>query len=95
MANNTNQQRRSEFDRAGRPNEVRLPRRTETIRDTVKRDTLEIEEPSQLPVVLNAAKRQDDKKRDEKRAGEAEDKKDAVVPVHTDTKPGDQKRQPH
>jgi hypothetical protein len=33
--------------------------RSETIRDTVKRDTLEIEEPSQLPVVFNAAKRQD------------------------------------
>jgi stress response protein YsnF len=69
--------------------------RTETIRDTVKRDKLEIEEPSQLPVVFNAAKRLDDRKRDEKRANEAEDKKESLVPVQTDNKAGDQKRQPH
>jgi hypothetical protein len=70
--------------------------RTETIRDTVKRDTLEIEEPSQsqLPVVFSAAKQHEDRKREEKRAGETEAKRESVVPVH-DTKPGDQKRQPH
>jgi len=45
--------------------------RTETICDTVKRDTLEIEEPSQLPVAFNAAKWEEDRKRDEKRDGEA------------------------
>ncbi len=65
--------------------------RTETIRDTVKHDRLEIEEPSQLPVVFNAAKRQEDKKR----ASEAEDKKEAALPAQTDTRPSDQKRQPH
>jgi len=37
--------------------------RTETIRDTVKRDKLEIEEPAQLPVVFKSAQRQDDRKR--------------------------------
>ena len=67
--------------------------RTETIRDTVKRDKLEIEEPSQLPVVFNAAKNQEDRKRDEKRASEAQDKKQAVVPMPADGKAGDQKRQ--
>jgi stress response protein YsnF len=67
--------------------------RTETIRDTVKRDKLEIEEPSQLPVVFNAAKHQDDRKRDEKRSAEAQDKKQAVVPMAADVKTGDQKRQ--
>lgn len=75
--------------------------RIETIRDTVKRDTLEIEQPSQLPVVFNApkqpvvfdaAKQQEDKMRDEKRAREAQDKK-VIVPVQADTKTGDQKRQ--
>ena len=67
--------------------------RTETIRDTVKRDTLEIEEPSQLPVVFNAAKQQDDRKRDEKRGGEVQDKKQAVVPMPADVKSSEQKRQ--
>jgi stress response protein YsnF len=75
--------------------------RIETIRDTVKRDTLEIEQPSQLPVVFNApkqpvvfdaAKQQEDKMHDEKRAREAQDKK-VIVPVQADTKTGDQKRQ--
>lgn len=65
--------------------------RTETIRDTVKRDTLEIEEPSRLPVVFNAGKRSEDRKHDEKRAGEAREKRDSLVPVQAD-KPGDQKR---
>nr|WP_294525989.1 YsnF/AvaK domain-containing protein [uncultured Rhodopila sp.] len=69
--------------------------RTETIRDTVKRDTLEIEEPSQLPVPFNAAKQQDERKRDEKRANEAREKKQAIVPVPAETEGGDARRQPH
>jgi stress response protein YsnF len=69
--------------------------RTETIRDTVKRDTLEIEEPSQLPVVFNAAKQQDERRRDEKRASDAREKKQAVVPVQAGTETGDTKRQQH
>ena len=52
--------------------------RTETIHDTVKRDTVEIEEPSQLPVVFNAGKSLEDRKRDEKRASETREKKDSV-----------------
>jgi stress response protein YsnF len=68
--------------------------RTETIRDTVRRDTLEIEEPSQLPVVFNAAKRAEDRKRDEKRASDTQEKKAPGVPGLTDAKPGDEKR-PH
>jgi len=68
--------------------------RTETIRDTVKRDTLEIEEPSQLPVVFNAARHQEERKRDEKRGGDVqENKKQAVVPLPADVKTGEQKRQ--
>nr|WP_294506446.1 YsnF/AvaK domain-containing protein [uncultured Rhodopila sp.] len=66
--------------------------RTETIRDTVKRDTLEIEEPSQLPVVFNAAKHQDDRRRDEKRVSEAQDKKQPVVPMTGEVKAAEQKR---
>jgi hypothetical protein len=66
--------------------------RIETIHDTVKRDTLEIEEPSQLPVVFNAGKRPDDRKRDEKRASEAQEKKDPVASMQSDSKPGDLKR---
>jgi stress response protein YsnF len=37
--------------------------RIETIRDTVKRDKLEIEQPSQLPVVLQPTQRQEEHKR--------------------------------
>jgi stress response protein YsnF len=69
--------------------------RTETIRDTVKRDKLEIEEPSQLPVVFNAAKQQDERKRDEKRTNEAREKKQAVVPMQADAETGDAKGQAH
>jgi len=62
--------------------------RTETIRDTVKRDKLEIEEPSQLPVVFNSAQKQDDRKY----ASENQDKKQSVIPMQTDNKSGEQKR---
>ena len=41
----------------------------ETIHDTVKRDKLEIEQPSQLPVVLHPTQKQDE----HKRANEAQD----------------------
>lgn len=70
--------------------------RTETIRDTVKRDTLEIEQPSQLPVVFNAAVKQEEKRRDERRAAELQDRKPGVAASSVDNKPGvqpnDQKR---
>jgi stress response protein YsnF len=69
--------------------------RTETIRDTVKRDTLEIEEPSQLPVPFNAAKQQDDRRRDEKRANEVREKKQAVAALQAESETADTKRQPH
>ncbi len=39
--------------------------RTETIHDTVRRDTLEIEQPSNLPVVFQAGPKPAEKKRDE------------------------------
>ena len=65
--------------------------RTQTIRDTVKRDKLEIEEPSQLPVVFNSVQKQDDRKH----ATENQDKKQSMIPMPTDNKSGEQKRQPH
>jgi stress response protein YsnF len=64
--------------------------RTETIRDTVKRDKLEIEEPSQLPVVFNPAQKQADRKH----ASENQDRKQSVVPMQTDNKSGEPKRHP-
>jgi stress response protein YsnF len=64
--------------------------RTETIRDTVKRDKLEIEEPSQLPVVFNPAQKQDDRKH----ASENQNRKQPVVPMQTDNKSGESKGQP-
>jgi stress response protein YsnF len=42
-----------------------LTSRIETIHDTVRRDTLEIEQPSNLPVVFQAEPKQAEKKRDE------------------------------
>jgi stress response protein YsnF len=36
--------------------------RTETIHETVKRDKLEIEQPSQLPVLVSSVRKRDDKK---------------------------------
>jgi stress response protein YsnF len=67
--------------------------RTETIHDTVKQDKLEIDQPSQqLPVVFNAAQKQEEKRREERRAAEVQDKKQAIVPAPTDSKPADPKR---
>jgi len=65
--------------------------RTEKIRDTVKRDKLEIEQPSQLPVVFNADQKQDDRKR----AGENDERKQSVVPIQAEGKSGENKRQGH
>jgi len=69
--------------------------RTETIRDTVKRDKLEIEEPSQLPVVFNSNRRQDERRREEKRIAETQDRKQSAVPTQTENADGEHKRQPH
>jgi stress response protein YsnF len=62
--------------------------RTETIRDTVKRDKLEIEQPSQLPAVFNPAQKQEDKKR----ASANQDKKQAIVPLQAEAGSSDQKQ---
>jgi stress response protein YsnF len=53
--------------------------RTETIHDTVRRDKLEIEQPSNLPVVFQAAAKQEEKKREESAAADSQDKKSLVV----------------
>jgi hypothetical protein len=45
--------------------------RTETIHETVKRDKLEIEQPSQLPVLVDSVRKRDEKKQ----ANESQDKK--------------------
>jgi stress response protein YsnF len=81
--------------------EVLLPKevtaRTETIHDTVRRDKLEIERPSNLPVVFQPAAKQEEKKRDESAAADSQDKKSLVNPAQ----PGqagikaDQKRTQH
>jgi hypothetical protein len=66
--------------------------RIETIHDTVRRDTLEIEQPSSLPVVVYAAAKQEAKKREESPTDEVQDKKQlAPVPL-TANKASDQKR---
>jgi len=65
--------------------------RTEKIRETVKRDKLEIEQPSQLPVVFNGEHKQDDRKR----AGENHERKQSVVSIQAEGKSGENKRQGH
>ena len=65
--------------------------RTETIHDTVRQDKLEIEQPSNLPVVFQAAARQEEKRREESPAGGLEDKKQLTNPSQTGSK-SDQKR---
>jgi stress response protein YsnF len=55
--------------------------RTETIHDTVRRDKLEIEQPSNLPVVFQAAAKQEEKKREESAAADSQDKKSLVNPA--------------
>jgi stress response protein YsnF len=66
--------------------------RTETIHDTVKRDKLEIEQPSNLPVVFHAAPKQEEKKREDGLTGDSQDKKQPINPSHTGNKTSDQKR---
>jgi hypothetical protein len=66
--------------------------RTETIHDTVRRDKLEIEQPSNLPVVFQpAAAKQEEKRREESATGDLQDKKQLVTPPQTGNK-ADQKR---
>ena len=66
--------------------------RVETIHDTVRRDTLEIEQPSNLPVVVDLAAKQDGKKRDESPGDEIRDKKQLATPPQTENKAGHPKR---
>ncbi len=54
--------------------------RTETIHDTVRRDKLEIEQPSSLPVVFKAAVQQDEKKREESASADIQDKRQLNAP---------------
>jgi stress response protein YsnF len=69
--------------------------RVETIHDTVKRDTVEIDNQNQLPVVYNAAEKMEERKREEKRAADLQRKKQTIVPMQSEAKPDDQKRQPN
>jgi stress response protein YsnF len=67
--------------------------RTETIRDTVRQDKLEIEQPSNLPVVFQpaAAAKQEEKRREESPMNGLDDKKQLITPPQAGSKP-DQKR---
>jgi stress response protein YsnF len=65
--------------------------RTETIHDTVRQDKLEIEQPSNLPVVFQAAAKQQEKRREESPMTGLEDKKQLTMPPQAGSKP-DQKR---
>jgi len=63
--------------------------RIETIHDTVKRDKLEIDQPTQLPVVFDAMKNQEEGRR----ADDDQDTEQSVTPVapehNSDDHPGD------
>jgi hypothetical protein len=65
--------------------------RTETIHDTVRRDKLEIEQPSNLPVVFKAAAQQEEKRQEESSPGDLLDKKQLINTPQTGSK-ADQKR---
>jgi hypothetical protein len=65
--------------------------RTETIHDTVRRDKLEIEQPSNLPVVFKAAAQQEEKRQEESSPGDLQDKKQLINTPQTGSK-ADQKR---
>jgi hypothetical protein len=69
--------------------------RTETIHDTVRQDKLEIEQPSNLPVVFQAAAaaKQEEKRREESPMNGLDDKKQLITPPPAGNKP-DQKRPP-
>jgi stress response protein YsnF len=58
--------------------------RTETIHDTLKHDKLEIDQPSQLPVVFNVAQKMEEKRR----ASEAQDKNLPTIAVGSEPKTG-------
>jgi hypothetical protein len=66
--------------------------RVETIHDTVRRDTLEIEQPSNLPVVVHAAAKQEGKRRAESPGDGIQDKKQVATPPQTGNKAGRHKR---
>jgi hypothetical protein len=68
--------------------------RTETIRDTVRQDKLEIEQPSNLPVVFQAtvAAKPEEKRRDESPMNGPEDKKQLITPPPQAGSKPDQKR---
>jgi stress response protein YsnF len=55
--------------------------RTETIHGTVRRDKLEIEQPSNLPVVFQAPAKQEEKRREESAAADSQDTKSLVKPA--------------
>jgi hypothetical protein len=68
--------------------------RTETIHDMVRQDKLEIEQPSNLPVVFQAAAaKQEEKRREESPMNGLDDKKQLITPPPAGNKP-DQKRPP-
>lgn len=74
--------------------------RTETIHDTVKRDKVEIDQPSQLPVVFDGAANREDKRQADSAsereqsmvAAEPDKKSGSVVAVESEKKAGGQKR---
>lgn len=66
--------------------------RTETIRDTVRRDKLEIEDQSQLPVVFAAAPKSEEKRREEKSAEEMQEQRPKTNAMQPVSKAGEQKR---
>jgi stress response protein YsnF len=68
--------------------------RVETIHDTIKRDKLEIEQPSQLPVVFNAAHAQDEmmKQEDKRRRATSQDRKPAMTMSQPENEPAEPKR---
>jgi stress response protein YsnF len=61
--------------------------RTETIHDTVRRDTLEIEQPSNLSVPFRAAPKQEEHRREESPSGEVRDMKAPTVPAQSEDRP--------
>jgi stress response protein YsnF len=64
--------------------------RIETIHDTVRRDTLEIEQPSNLPVVVQATSKTEDRMKDANLPSEIQDKKQSSS--QAGSKANDQKR---
>jgi stress response protein YsnF len=65
--------------------------RTETIHDTVRQDKLEIEQPSNLPVVFQPGAKREEQRREESPTSDLGDKKQLITPPQTGSK-SDQKR---